>query len=179
MTQLYRKCLVSLRKQELKRLRKDISEEEYRALGPAIALLCHRKELMSAQEKEIVAPLFKQSPLLKVAYQFCCELMGIYNSAIDPIVAHEKITQWIQSVERNRLVCFNRFLKTLKKYRTEIENYFINRESSGFVEDINNKAKVLKRRCYGIFNLKHFFQRLFLDFSGYALFSKNQKSCYV
>ena len=134
---------------------------------------------MTEEENKIVAPLFKQAPLLKVAYQFCCELTGIYNSAIDPRVAHERITLWIQSVEASELVCFNRFIKTLKKYRTEIENYFINRENSGFVEGINNKAKVLKRRCYGIFNLKHFFQRLFLDFSGYAIFAKDQGSCYA
>ena len=27
----------------------------------------------------------------------------------------------------------------------------------------NNKIKVLKRRCYGLFNLGHLFQRIFLD----------------
>lgn len=35
-------------------------------------------------------------------------------------------------------------------------------------------VKVMKRRCYGIFNLKHFFQRLFLDLSGYRIYLKNQ-----
>lgn len=177
--QLYRKCLVSLRKRELKRLKKELSEEVYRALKPAIALLCHRKELMTPEEKKILEPLFNHSPLLKTAYKFCCQLTGIYNSDIAPAAAHEKINAWIQTVEASQLVCFNRFIKTLKKYQNEIENYFINRETSGFVEGINNKAKVLKRRCYGIFNLKHFFQRLFLDFSGYALFSKSQEECYV
>jgi len=36
---LYRGCLVSLRKQELKRLRKELSSEEYKALKSAIAIL--------------------------------------------------------------------------------------------------------------------------------------------
>jgi transposase len=49
-------------------------------------------------------------------------------------------------------------------------NYFIDRNTSAFVEGINNKAKVLKRRCYGIFNIKHLFQRLHLDISGYQIF---------
>ena len=35
----------------------------------------------------------------------------------------------------------------------------------------NNKLKVLKRRCYGLFNLKHLFQRIFLDLEGYRLFA--------
>jgi len=44
-------------------------------------------------------------------------------------------------------------------------------QSSGFVEGLNNKVKVLKRRCYGIFNLGHLFQLLFLDLEGYRLFA--------
>ena len=175
--QLYRKCLVSLRKQELKRLKKELSEEEYHALKSAIALLCHKKEFITDDEKRIVAPLFQQSPLLKAAYKFCCQLTAIYNSHIDQATAHEKINSWVASVEASELVCFNKFLTTLKKYQTQIENYFINRNTSGFVEGINNKAKVMKRRCYGVYNLKHFFQRLFLDFSGYAVFGNSQKLC--
>jgi len=177
--QLYRKCLVSLRKRELKRLRNTLSEEAYRALKPAIAILCHHKEFMTPEKKKIVDVLFKHAPLLKAAYKFCCQLTGIYNSYIDPVTAHEKIKVWIQSVKASQLVCFNRFIKTLKKYQKEIVNYFMSGETSGFVEGMNNKAKVLKRRCYGLFNLKHFFQRLFLDFSGYALFAKNQEDRYA
>jgi transposase len=31
-----------------------------------------------------------------------------------------------------------------------ITNYFIRRSSSGWVEGLNNKIKVLKRRAYGL-----------------------------
>ncbi len=48
----------------------------------------------------------------------------------------------------------------------EISNYFIDRNSSGFAEGLNNKIKVLKRRCYGIFNVTRLLQRLHLDVSG-------------
>jgi len=50
----------------------------------------------------------------------------------------------------------------------EITNYFVDRNNSGFVEGLNNKIKVLKRRCYGIFNLRHLFQRIYLDLEGGA-----------
>jgi transposase len=53
----------------------------------------------------------------------------------------------------------------------EIANYFLARQTSGFVEGFNNKIKVIKRRCYGILNVKHLFQRIHLDLSGYALFA--------
>ena len=52
-----------------------------------------------------------------------------------------------------------------------ITNYFINRQTSGFVEGFNNKIKVIKRRCYGILNVKHLFQPIHLDLEGYSLFA--------
>ncbi len=36
---------------------------------------------------------------------------------------------------------------------------------------VENRVKVLKRRCYGIFDVGHIFQRLTLDIHGYERFS--------
>jgi transposase len=47
----------------------------------------------------------------------------------------------------------------------------VRRASSGFVEGLNNKIKVIKRRCYGIKKVGTLFQRLWLDLRGYALFA--------
>jgi transposase len=174
-SKLYRKCLVSIRKAELKRLRKDLSEEEYHSLKPAISLLRSRKEYnMSEDEKKVLQPLFNHSPKLKQAYDFCIELTAIYNEHQNQEDAASKIDDWVVKVQASTLSCFNSFVKTIKKYRSEICNYFIDRNSSGFVEGFNNKVKVLKRRCYGIFNLKHLFQRIFLDFSGRSFLSNNE-----
>uniref|UniRef100_UPI004048B6F0 transposase n=1 Tax=Methylotuvimicrobium sp. KM2 TaxID=3133976 RepID=UPI004048B6F0 len=52
-------------------------------------------------------------------------------------------------------------------------NYFIGRETSGFVEGLNNKITVIKRRCYGIYNLGRLFQHIWLDVQGrQILFAK-------
>ena len=69
------------------------------------------------------------------------------------------------------LTCFDGFLKTLHRYWEPITNYFVDLLTSGFVEGFNNKLKVLKRRCYGLTNLDHLFQRIFLDLEGYRLFA--------
>jgi transposase len=53
----------------------------------------------------------------------------------------------------------------------EITNYFVSRLSSGWVEGLNNKIKVLKRRCYGIKNLPNLFRRIWLDLKGYEAFA--------
>ncbi|MGD9732795.1 MAG: transposase, partial [Desulfamplus sp.] len=37
------------------------------------------------------------------------------------------------------------------------------------VEGLNNKIKVIKRRCYGIFNIKHLRHRIVLDTLGAEL----------
>ena len=66
---------------------------------------------------------------------------------------------------------FVALLENLSNRMEEITNYFIDRQSSGFVEGLNNKIKVIKRRCYGILNIKHLFQRLYLDVEVYALFA--------
>lgn len=52
-----------------------------------------------------------------------------------------------------------------------ILNYFKSRKTSGFVEGLNNKIKVLKRRCYGVHKITTLFQRLRLDFQGYKRFA--------
>ena len=69
------------------------------------------------------------------------------------------------------LRCFDRFINTLARWWSEILNYFVERETSGFVEGFNNKIKVLKRRSHEMTNLKHLFQRVYLDLEGYRLFA--------
>ncbi len=109
--------------------------------------------------------LFKYSPLLKKSYHLQNKLTAIFNQLISQKQAKRKIKQWIKAVEKSELTCFNTFIKTLNKLWDEILNYFINRLNSGFVEGLNNKIKVLKRRCYGIFNTENLFQRISIDLS--------------
>jgi transposase len=171
---LYRKFLVSIRKKELSRLRKELTTEEYQLLKPAIAILVKQKESYSREDKLKLEPLFKYSPALKAAYRLARQLTAIFNTHHRKVKAINKINSWIEKVKSSDINCFDVFIKTLNKYKEEVVNYFIKRHTSGFVEGFNNKVKVMKRRCYGIFNLKHFFQRLFLDLSGYRIYLENQ-----
>lgn len=171
---LYRKAITQLRSSELKRLKILLSEEDYKALKPAIKILLSKNECYSAEEKKILGPLFKYSPAIKAAYRLAREFTHIYNSHHKKKTAQHKINQWIEKVEASETSCFTTFIKTVKKYETHICNYFIRRETSGWIEGINNKVKVIKQRCYGITNLKHFFQRIFLDLQGYDIFLNKQ-----
>jgi transposase len=114
---------------------------------------------------------FSYSPPLKSAYNFREKLTAIFEQDLTKTEATQAIQQWRKDVQTSALTCFDPFLTTLDTYLDEITNYFLHRESSGFVEGLNNKVKVLKRRCYGLRNLGHLFQRLFLDLEGYRLFA--------
>lgn len=168
---LYRKSLINLRKSELVRLRKALTEKEYSELKPAISLLRRQKDYFTDEEKSIVEKLFLVSPKLKLAYQFSRKLSGIFDGDITPVQAKEKMTAWITDVTNSGLTCFDNFITTLAKYQEEITNYFINRNNSGFVEGFNNKVKVLKRRCYGLSSTVKLFQRLIIDTLGMARFA--------
>ena len=49
------------------------------------------------------------------------------------------------------------FLGTVEIWLDKIANYLLERITSGFVEGFNNRVKVLKRRCYGIFEVERIF----------------------
>ncbi|MCP4179463.1 MAG: transposase [bacterium] len=42
-----------------------------------------------------------------------------------------------------------------------------------FIEGLNNKIKVIKRRCYGIFKTESLFRRITLDLDRYSIFTNN------
>ena len=94
------------------------------------------------------------------------KLTLIFNQDISVKQAKRKINKWIEDVEKSELTCFQTFIKTLKKLWNEILNYFLNRANSGSTEGLNNKIKVLKRRCYGIFNVENLFRRVSIDLEG-------------
>jgi transposase len=50
-----------------------------------------------------------------------------------------------------------------------IANYFKARKNSGFVDGLNNKIKVVKRRCYGFTKTELLFQRLMMDMQGFKM----------
>ena len=128
-------------------------------------------ENSTEEDKDLLERLFVHSPRLKVAYNLCNALTGVFDKHMMKRKAKYQLKNWIKNVRDSGLQCFDTFLTTLEKWMDEIANYFITRQTSGFVEGLNNKIKVIKRRCYGIVNTKHLFQRIHLDLSGYSVFA--------
>lgn len=170
-TRHYQQAADDLRQSELKRLKQDLPKTEYQQLKGSMWAFRKRPQHLRPEERQVLRKLWIVAPKLKQAYDLRQQLTAIFDQPSSPAVGRRKIRAWIRRVCKSGLECFDEFLKTLAHWWAEITNYFIDRASSGFVEGLNNKLKVLKRRCYGIFNCKHLFQRIYLDLEGYRLFA--------
>jgi transposase len=168
---LYRAGADRLRTQELRRLKQELPKEEYAKLKGAMWPFRKQAADLEVEEQALLTRLFTYTPALQQAYELREQLTSIFDAPLSKDAALHQLTDWQQRVSASGLTCYDHFLRTLEKWKEEITHYFLARHNSGFVEGLNNKIKVLKRRCYGIFNLSHLFQRLFLDLEGYQRFA--------
>ena len=170
-TRAYRDSLEQVRKTELRHLKKELSAHEYEKLKGSMWALRKERQALTPEEHKTLGRLFRLSPDLKAAYDLQIRLTDIFEERISVKTAETKFQKWIGAVAKSGLRCFDSFINTLGRWWHEILNYFVARETSGFVEGFNNKIKVLKRRCYGITSVAHLFQRIYLDLEGYRLFA--------
>jgi transposase len=169
---LYRECADHLRKHELRRLKQKLPKERYEAIKGALWPFRKNPADLEVDEQALLQRLFAYSPDLHRAYTYREQLTAIFAQDLSKEEAKHELKKWRRRVKASGLQCYESFFTTLDNWLEEITNYFLQRHSSGFVEGLNNKLKVLKRRCYGIFNLPHLFQRIFLDLEGYRLFAR-------
>ncbi len=167
----YRGCADKLRIDEQRYLKQILEEDEYSALKGVMWPFRAKPENLTEEQKKQLELLFECSPGLKKAYELRESLTAIFDKSQTKEEGGQALRQWQEDVKQSGLECFDSFLVTLDNWFEQITNYFLNRQTSGFVEGFNHKVKVLKRRCYGIFNLGHLFQRLFLDLEGYGRYA--------
>jgi transposase len=167
----YRDAVDKLRKQELRRLQKELPKAAQDDLKHTLWPFRKRADDLDAEEKQRLDGLLAHSPALRQAYTLREKLTTIFDTARSKKDGLRRIGFWRARVAKSGLTCFDAFLKLLDTWLDLIANYFITRQSSGFVEGLNNKLKVLKRRCYGLRNVVRLFQRLTLDLEGYRRFS--------
>jgi transposase len=154
----YRDCADKARKQEMQGLKKSLSEEDYAELKGVMWLFRKSWQSLTQEQQIPLLLLFSYAPMLKQVYVLREMLTGVFNSRLTKSQAVIELNNWIRRVKELGLGCFDTFVGTLQKWMGEISNYFLQRASSGFVEGLNNKIKVIKRRCYGISDIGRLFQ---------------------
>ena len=167
----YHHCADRVRRIELKLLKQNLSKKEYARLKGAMWAFRKSPQQLRNEEWELLQRLFTYSPKMKEAYILREELTEIFERKYDPKGAKCAIRAWCKRVHQSQISQFKSFLKTIETWLEPIANYFLERLTSSFVEGFNNRVKVLKRRCYGIFDIDRLFQRLTLDIHGYERFS--------
>jgi transposase len=167
----YREAVDDLRKQEFRRLNAGRPADQ--ALPTAELRLLLRREwpsLTQAQQGQLVE-LFEQTPTLVSAYILRTTLTAIFECTPDRATAQTRFRIWGEQVKAAGITCFDKFLNTLHHWQDGILNYFDGRHTSGFVEGLNNKLKLLKRRCFGLDDPVELFRRLWLDIEGPRLWA--------
>jgi transposase len=167
----YRDAVDNLRKQEVRRLKKELPKDAHPDLKHTLWPFRKRSADLDEDEQARLSTLLAYSPPLRQAYKLREELTSIFDTARSKADGLRRIRLWRRRVEKSGLACFAAFLTLLDRWQELIANYFIKRQTSSFVEGLNTKLKVLKRRCYGLRNVARLFQRLTLDLEGYRRFS--------
>ena len=117
---------------------------------------------LTAEEKEALEGLFEAIPALKELYRVRLRFKEIFDTAPDRATA----ARWLRRLrgEAERLgMDLGRFFETYDRWKTAILNYFDARQTSAAVEGVNNKARVITRRSYGLKSATTLWDRLILD----------------
>jgi len=119
-------------------------------------------EDLTEQEKAKLEGLFEQLPRLRRLYEIRVRFQEIFDTAKD----RRQALRWLTRVWLDILEDFpemESFLVTFETWQEEILNYFESRQTSGPVEGINNKARVIVKRAYGLKSADSLWSRLILD----------------
>jgi transposase len=117
---------------------------------------------LSEEEKAKLERLFVKLPRLRTLYDIRVRFQQIFDTAADRRNALRSLTGlWLDILEH--FPEMDPFIRTFEAWQEEILNYFEARQTSGPVEGINNKARVIVKRAYGLKSAESLWSRLILD----------------
>jgi transposase len=121
-----------------------------------------RPEDLKPEQTQALEALFEKVPMLGVIYHLRWSATKIFDTAPNRTVAAQALDEWIAEARETGLD-WEPFITMLKNHRDGILAYFDERKSSGPVEGLNTKVRVVLRRGYGIRNIATLWSRLLLD----------------
>jgi transposase len=121
-----------------------------------------RPQDLMAEPANTLEALFQEVPGLRVIYQLRWKLTGIFDEAADRGTAAAGIAAWCAEAEASGQD-WGAFVGLYERHRDGILAYFEGRQTSGPVEGLNNKARVIIKRSYGLKSCDTLWTRLILD----------------
>ncbi|HEY9295645.1 MAG TPA: transposase [Phormidium sp.] len=119
--------------------------------GSKYLLLSNRSNLNVEQIQRLAITL-KKSECLRIAYEMKEEFREIYETHMTLKIALVKFKDWLNHAQ----IFFKESTLTIVNHLEGICNYFANRTTSGVMEGINNRIKLIMRQGYGFSNARQF-----------------------
>ena len=119
--------------------------------GSKYLLLSNRINLEQAQIEKLEMTL-KKSECLRIAYEMEEEFREIYETNMTVKIAQTEFKNWLNHAD----LFFQESTSTIVNHLEGICNYFLNRTTSGVMEGINNRIKLIMRQGYGFSNARQF-----------------------
>ena len=136
------------------RLQADVKDK-----GSKFMVLKNGQDL-TASEKNKLFDILGQSTRLRIAYELKEEFRNIYETTRTVEEGKTKLEKWLDKAK----VVYSDAITTIHNHFEGICNYFLNRTTSGVMEGINNRIKLIKRQAYGFLNFDNFRSRLLACF---------------
>jgi len=99
---------------------------------------------------------------LRTLYELRRRFQRIFDTAQDRHKAHRALIRLFLDMVDD-FPELNAFVGTFETWQEESLNYFEARQTSAAVEGLNNKARVILKRCYGLKGADSLWTRLILD----------------
>ena len=115
---------------------------------------------LSEEKKQELEQVLSSSPCLRIAYEMKEEFRQIYQNSKTFKSGQLQIKKWLRYAQ----FFYQEATHTIREHLSGICNYFISRTTSGVMEGINNKIKLIKRQGYGFTNFENFRARLLAAF---------------
>jgi transposase len=101
-------------------------------------------------------------PRLRALYEIRVRFQKIFDSARDQRKAYRALVGLFLDM-LDTFPELEAFIRTFEAWQEEILNYFDARQTSAAVEGLNNKARVILKRSYGLKGAESLWSRLILD----------------
>lgn len=119
-------------------------------------LLMKNHQDLTEFDKIELEKLLSQSPCLRLAYELKEEFRQIYETSKTVQSGMKRMQKWLVQAQ----VFYGKTAQTIREHLSGICNYFISGTTSGVMEGINNKIKLIMRLGYGLTNFNNLRSRL-------------------
>ena len=124
-------------------------------------ILLKNKVDLTEEEKVKLENILKCSKRLRLAHNLKEDFRNIFETYKTPEEGQKQLQEWLQKAK----AVYGAVLETIGNHLDNICNYFLNRTSSGVMEGLNNRIKLIKRQAYGFLNFINFRSRLLASLS--------------